>query len=124
MTNVFNYAFYTVPMDWPRLWEALCVIWPPIMLLILGGRFLSFELEIVGWLLWGLPFISNSLAGYPPGNSIWMSMGRFTLILIPAHIIFGALFARFRWAGVPWLAVWASAFAVFAFKFGLGEWIG
>jgi hypothetical protein len=123
-TQVLHYAFYTGPMDWPRLWEALCVIWPPIMLLILGGRFLSFELEVVGWLLWGLPFISNSLAGNPPASSMWMSMGRFTLVLIPVHIMFGAIFARFRWAGVPWLALWAAAFALFAYKFGSGAWVG
>jgi hypothetical protein len=124
LTHAFHYAFYTSPMDWPHLWEALCVIWPPILLLILGGRFLSFELEVVGWLLWGLPFVSNSLAGNPPASSMWMSMGRFTLVLIPVQIIFGAIFARFRWAGLPWLALWASAFALFAYKFGTGEWIG
>ena len=124
LTHVMNLAFYTHPVDWPRLWEALCVIWPPIMLLILGGRFLSFELELVGWLLWGLPYVSNGLAGNPPMSSEWMSMGRFMTVLIPAHIILGAVFARLRWAGLPWLVMWASAFAVFAYKFGSGNWIG
>ena len=124
LTHVMHLAFYTHPMDWPRLWEALCVVWPPIVLLILGGRFLSFELELVGWLLWGLPYVSNGLAGNPPLSSQWMSMGRFMTVLIPAHIILGALFARLRWAGLPWLVMWASAFAVFAYKFGAGNWVG
>jgi hypothetical protein len=124
LTHVIHCAFYTQPMDWPRFWEAFCLLWPPIMLLVLGGRFLSFELEIVGWLLWGLPYVSNGLAGNPPLSSQWMSMGRFMVVLIPAHIIFGAVFARFRWAGIPWLVLWAAAFAVFAYKFGAGNWVG
>ncbi|HUO08466.1 MAG TPA: hypothetical protein VM008_09230 [Phycisphaerae bacterium] len=124
LTHVMKYAFYTGPMDWPRLWEALCIIWPPIMLLVLGGRFLSFELEVVGWLLWGVPYVSNGLAGSPPLSSQWMSMGRFMAVLIPAHIIIGAVFGRMRWAGIPWLAIWGSAFGVFAVKFGAGNWIG
>ena len=99
------------------------MIWPPI-LLIAGRRYLTFELNVVGWLLWGLPYVSNSLAGNPPENDIWMSMGRFMLVLIPAYIILGGIFARFRWLAISWLVVWAAAFGVFAFKFGLGQWIG
>jgi hypothetical protein len=100
------------------------VIWPPIMLLVLGGRFLSFAVELVGWLLWGLPFLSNSLAGSDWGSDRWMSMGRFMVVLIPAHIIIGAVLVRFRWLGVPFLATWAAAFGVFAIRFGAGQWVG
>jgi hypothetical protein len=124
MTHFIHYCFYNGAMDWPRIWEAFCVIWPPIVLLVLGGRFLSFELELVGWLLWGLPFISNSQAGSTLGDSQWMSMGRFMAVLIPAQIIIGAVLVRFRWLGVPFLAGSAAAFGVFAYKFGAGEWIG
>ena len=124
LTDVLRHAFFTTPVDWPRLWEALCLIWPPVMLLILGGRFLSFELELVGWLLWGLPYVSNSLAGYPAEASKWMSMGRFMEVMLPAQIILGALIMRFRWAGVPLLALSSAAFAIFAYKFGAGQWVG
>jgi hypothetical protein len=124
MTHFVQYAAYVRPMDWPRLWEALCVILPPIMLLVLGGRFLSFELELMGWLLWGLPYVSNSLAGDPVGTWAWMSMGRFMAVLVPAQIIIGAVLVRFRWLGVPFLAGWAAAFGIFAYKFGAGEWVG
>jgi hypothetical protein len=124
MTHLMQYAAYVRPTDWPHIWEALCVIWPPIMLLILGGRFLSFELELLGWIMWALPFVSNSLAGDPVASTAWMSMGRFMAVLIPAHIIIGAVLVRFRWLGVPYLAASAGAFALFAYKFGAGEWVG
>ncbi len=124
MTRVLYYGFFSGPVDWPRLWEALCLIWPPIMLLVLGGRYLSFELEIVGWILWGLPYVSNSLAGNPPMDTQWMSMGRFMGVMIPAHIILGAIFVRLRWVGVGFLVLWASAFAIFALKYGGGAWVG
>jgi hypothetical protein len=124
MTNFVNHAIYISPMDWPRTWEAFCVVWPPLMLLILGGRFLSFELEMAGWLMWVLPYLSNALAGSGEITSPWMSMGRFMAVLIPAHIIIGAVLVRFRWLGVPFLAAWAAAFGVFAVRFGAGEWVG
>jgi hypothetical protein len=94
------------------------------MLLVLGGRFLSFELELIGWLLWGLPFLSNSLAGSGWATDRWMSMGRFMMVLIPAHIIIGAVLVRFRWLGVPFLAASAAAFGVFALRYGAGQWVG
>jgi hypothetical protein len=124
MTRVMYYAFYSGPVDWPRLWEALCLIWPPVVLLILGGRYLSFELEIMGWILWGLPYISNSLAGNPPMDTQWMSMGRFMAVMLPAHIIVGAVLVRLRWLAVAFLVLGASAFAVFCVKFGNGAWVG
>lgn len=112
------------PTDWPRLWEAFCVIWPPIALLVLGGRFLSFELEMVGWMLWGLPYVASSRAGMIPETEAWMSMGRFMAVLIPANIIAGAVILRFRWIGIPLLAFGAAVFGLFAYKYGNGEWIG
>jgi hypothetical protein len=124
MTRVFYYGFFAGPVDWPRLWEALCLIWPPIMLLILGGRYLSFELEMLGWMMWGLPYVSNSLAGNPPMDTQWMSMGRFMAVMIPIQIILGAVFIRLRWVGLVFLLVWASVFAVFAMKYGSGAWVG
>lgn len=124
MTRVLWYAFYSGPVDWPRLWEALCLIWPPVVLLILGGRFLSFELEIMGWILWGLPYISNSLAGNPPMDTQWMSMGRFMAVMLPAHIIVGGVLVRLRWLTLAFLVLEASAFGVFCVKYGSGAWVG
>lgn len=124
MSRVLWFAFYAGPVDWPRLWEALCLIWPPVVLLILGGRYLSFELEIMGWILWGLPFVSNSLAGNPPMDTQWMSMGRFMAVMLPAHIIAGAVLVRLRWLGLLFLLVWASTFGIFCMKYGAGAWVG
>ena len=93
LAQVLYYAFFHGPMDWPHLWESLCVIWPPIVLLLLGGRYLSFELELVGWMLWGLPYISNSMAGGRLLDTPWMSMGRFMAVLLPVYIIAGGFFA-------------------------------
>lgn len=124
LSHFLRYALYTSPMDLPRLWEAFCLLWPPIMLMVLGGRFLSFELEMTGWLMWGLPYVSNCLAGTPPGDHQWMSMGRFMAVMLPAQIILGAVFVRFRWAGIPLLASSAALFGVFCYIFGFGEWVG
>ena len=124
MTQFFWFAFYRGEIDWPRLWEATCLIWPPIVLLLFGGRYLSFELEVLGWILWGLPYVSNSMAGNPPFDTQWMSMGRFMAVMIPLYIIFGAIFVRLRWLGLAFIVLWASAFALFAFKYGNGSWVG
>jgi hypothetical protein len=124
LTRVFQLAFFNGPVDWPRLWEALCLIWPPIVLLILGGRYLSFELEVIGWMMWGLPYVSNSLAGNPPMDTQWMSMGRFMAVMIPLHIILGSVLVRLRWASVAFLVLWSSAFAIFCFLYGTGAWVG
>jgi|GEM_PF-2056776 len=124
LTHWMNYAFYTNPMDWPRLYEATCVVLPPIVLLILGQRFLSFEFEIFGWVLWGLPYVSNAAAGNPPGDTAWMSMGRFTAVNVGLLIIAGAVLVRFRWLAPFLLTVSAALFALFCYKFGMGDWIG
>ncbi|HVS71191.1 MAG TPA: hypothetical protein VHQ47_08050 [Phycisphaerae bacterium] len=124
MSNFISYLFYVSPMDWPRIWEAFCVLWPPVVLMILGGRFLSFELEMAGWLLWGLPYVASCLAGYPAATDPWMSMGRFMAVMLPAQIIIGAVLVRFRWAGIPLLALSAGMFAMFSYDYGMGQWIG
>jgi len=124
MTQFLSYAFYRGEVDWPRLWEAACLIWPPIVLLIFGGRYLSFELEVLGWILWGLPYVSNSMAGNPPFDTQWMSMGRFMAVMIPLYIISGAIFVRLRWLGLAFIVLWASTFSLFAFKYGNGSWVG
>ena len=123
MSQTLFYAFFKGPMEWPHLWESLCVIWPPVLLLLLGGCYLSFELEIVGWMLWGLPYVSNSMAGGKLLDTPWMSMGRFMAVLLPAYIIGGAL-ARHRWLVLPFLVVWAGAFAIFSYQYGLKNWVG
>jgi hypothetical protein len=90
----------------------------------LGRRYLSFELNAIGWILWALPYVSNSLAGNPPMDTQWMSMGRFMAVTIPVYTIFGIVLTRWRWLGIPFLAVWAAAFGVFAIKYGSGAWVG
>lgn len=127
------FLVFKEPMDWPRFWEACCLFWPPIILFF-GRRRLSLELAIVGGVFWALPYVSNSLSGNPPGDTRWMSMGRFMAVLIPAQIIAGAWLAGGeengaadrgsmprRWMGVP---LWLAAFAIFAYKYGAGEWVG
>jgi len=94
------------------------------VLLVLGGRYLSFELEIIGWILWGLPYVSNSLAGNPPMDTQWMSKGRFMAVMLPAQIIAGAVLVRLRWLSVAFLVAWSSAFAIFCFRYGNGAWVG
>jgi len=123
MTHLVS-QILTQPVDWPRVYEATCVIVPPVVLMLLGARFLSFEQEMVGWLLWGLPYVSNSLAGNPPGSSQWMSMGRFMAVALPLQLIMGAVIVRFRWLGPLVLALSVALFAVFAMKFGAGAWVG
>jgi hypothetical protein len=44
--------------------------------------------------------------------------------MLPAQIIIGAVLVRFRWAGIPLLALSAALFSLFSYKYGLGEWIG
>ena len=94
------------------------MIWPPI-LLITGRRYLTFELNVVGWLLWGQPLSQILGAGNPPENDIWMSMGRFMLIT-HSRAVHSASSAEFSPAsgGWPsqWLVVWAAAFRVFRFQ--------
>lgn len=125
LSRVFWFAYYKGgEVDWPRLWESLCLIWPPVVLAIWGWRYLTLELLIVGWMMWGLPYVSNSKAGNPPFDSQWMSMGRFMSVVIPLYVIFGGMFERRRWAGLLFMAVWAAAFGVFAYKYGTGAWVG
>jgi hypothetical protein len=124
MTRLVNLAWYNGPMDWPRLWETLCLIWPPVVLLIWGWRYLSMEMMLVGWVLWGLPYVSNSLAGNPPLDTQWMSMGRFMAVSLPLYVIFGAMFEKRRWAGLLFLLVSVTVFGVFAYKYGSGAWVG
>jgi hypothetical protein len=123
MTQILSYAFLKGPIDWPRLWEALCLLWPPIFLLFARRR-LSFELSLTGWILWALPYISNSIAGYPPLDTQWMSMGRFMSVLLPLPIVLGQIATRRPWFGVLTLALSSATFAIFAYKYGAGEWVG
>jgi hypothetical protein len=111
-------------LDLPRLWEAMCLLWPPIMLLVWGWRYLNLELSLVAWIMWGLPYVSNSMAGNPPMDSQWMSMGRFIGVSLPMFIILGAMFERRRWAGMLFVVPWVGVFGVFMFKFGAGAWVG
>jgi hypothetical protein len=133
LSHLLYLSFYKPPTEWPRIWEACCLLWPPIILFF-GRRRLSLELALVGWILWALPYISNSLAGNPPSATKWMSMGRFMAVLLPAQIIAGAWLAGpatlapenrslllRRWILAP---LWIAIFAIFAYKFGAGEWVG
>jgi len=125
LTHFFQMATQQ-PLDLPRLYEALSVILPPVIILLLGARFLSFELEILAWVLWVLPYISNSMAGSPgsAGESAWMSMGRFMSVMIPLQVIGGAVLVRFRWLSPFILVPWAGGFAYFAYLYGSGRWVG
>ncbi|NQU11881.1 hypothetical protein HQ590_13890 [bacterium] len=111
-------------VHWPMAWEAGCVIWPPIVLAVWGRRYLSWELQVLGWLLWGLPYVSSSLSGYPPQSMPWMSMGRFMAVALPLHLALGPVMVRRRWLGPVLVSLSAAAFAVFAYKAGAGWWIG
>jgi hypothetical protein len=124
MAHVQYLMLYNGPIDWPRLWEALCLFWPPIVLLIWGWRYLSLELQLVAWVFWGLPYVSNCMAGNPKFDTQWMSMGRFMAVSLPLYVIFGAMFERRRWLGMLFLVTWAAAFGVFAYKYGSGAWVG
>jgi hypothetical protein len=124
MAYLLNLMLYKGAIDWPRLWEALCLIWPPVVLLIWGWRYLSVELLLVGWVLWGLPYVSNSMAGNPKFDTQWMSMGRFMAVSLPLYVIFGAMLEKRRWVGLLFLVIWVAAFGVFAYKYGSGAWIG
>jgi hypothetical protein len=124
LSRVFWYGFYKGEVDWPRMWEALCLIWPPVVLLVLGWRYLSFELLMVAWMFWGLPYVSNSMAGNPPFDTQWMSMGRFMAVMIPLYVIFGAVAQKRPWLAVVCIVPWTAAFGVFAYQYGNGAWIG
>jgi hypothetical protein len=124
MTHVLGFILVKGEIDWPRLWEGLCLIWPPIVLLVWGWRYLSFELLVVAWMLWGLPYVSNSMAGNPPFDTQWMSMGRFMGVALPIFMILGAMFERRRWLGLLFMVPWTVAFGVFAYKYGSGAWVG
>jgi hypothetical protein len=124
MTYLVGMMLYKGPIDWPRLWEALCLFWPPIVLLIWGWRHLSLEMLLVAWIMWGLPYVSNCMAGNPPLDTQWMSMGRFMAASLPLYVIFGAMCERRRWLGLLFMVVWTAAFGVFAYKYGTGAWVG
>jgi hypothetical protein len=111
------------PVDWPRLWEALCVVWPPV-LLIAGRKRLSFELALLGWILWALPYVSNSLSGFEGITGQWMSMGRFMAVLVPGYLIVADSLSRHPRAAPFVLIPWVAAFGVFAYLYGNGAWIG
>jgi hypothetical protein len=105
----------------PLLWEALCVIWPPIVL-ITAWRKLSLELALLGWFMWALPYVSNSMASH--GDSRWMSMGRFMAVLLPAYVVIGDAVAR-RPRLAPFVLVPSvGVFLWFAYLFGTGAWLG
>jgi hypothetical protein len=125
ITNLF-YCWFKAPMDWPRFYEALMVVLPPVVIMVLGARFLSFEMEMLAWILWGLPYISNCLAASDAANGYlhWQSMGRFMAVVLPLQIILAAVVVRFRWVAAPLLAVSAAAFALFSYLFGTGAWLG
>lgn len=123
LANFFTYALRPDP-DWPRLWEAFCVIYPPVLLMLLGARFLSFEQEVIGWILWGLPYVSNALAASSPHDTHWMSMGRFMAAAIPLHLILGAILVRVRWLSPILLALSVAMFALFSYMYGWGHWVG
>ncbi len=123
--QILGFLLYKGEVDWPRLWEAaLCLVWPAALLLILGWRYLTPELLIVAWILWGLPYVSNSMAGNPPFDSQWMSMGRFMAVVIPIYLILGAVFTRHMRLAMFMLIPWSAAFAIFAYKYGEGQWVG
>ncbi len=144
---------HETPTDYPRLWETFCLLWPPVLLLGYRKK-LSLDLTLLGWIFWALPYVSNSLAGNPPEDTKWMSMGRFTAVQIPLFLMLGWTLARgsFKLQGssdktdgqgcapsckacgccgqlmsfLPFILIPASIvlFALFAYKFGAGEWIG
>ncbi|HVT79599.1 MAG TPA: hypothetical protein VHM90_02990, partial [Phycisphaerae bacterium] len=123
ITHLAMYIFPGGEVDWPRLWESLCLFWPPLVL-IFGWRYLSLELVVLGAILWGLPYVSNSMAGNPPFDTAWMSMGRFMGVVIPVYVIFGGVLAKRLWLA-PFLVVpWMAAFAIFSYKYGTGAWVG
>ncbi len=111
------------PIELPRLYEACAVVAPPVVFL-LGRRYLNLELTIMAWVLWGLPFVTNSMAGSEPGEDTWMSMGRFMAVVIPLYVIYGSVLVRYRWFAPAALALSAAAFAYFSFVFGAGQWVG
>jgi Gpi18-like mannosyltransferase len=123
LTNAMYWTWHE-PLVMPRFYEAWCVIVPPIVILLLGARFLSFELELIAWGLWILPYVTNSMAGNPPFEHAWISMGRFMLANLPLGVIIGAMVVRFRWAGPLLVATSAAVFAYFAYLSGTGDWIG
>jgi hypothetical protein len=121
---VDSYYIAGKEIEWPRVWEAACLLWPPVMLLVWGWRYLSLELQVIAWLMWGLPYVSNSMAGQPIMDSQWMSMGRFMSVSLPMYIMLGAMLERRRWAALLFMVPWVTAYGGFLFKFGSGAWVG
>lgn len=125
LNNFSFYAFELRPVQWPRVVESASVLLPPILLMILGARFLSFELELIGWLLWGLPYVSNALAASEaPIHVHWMSMGRFMTAVLPLQIIAASVIVRFRWLAPFFLAFSVFLFTLLAYAYGGGNWVG
>ena len=122
--HLLGHLFFKGEIDWPRLWESLCLLWPPCLLLVFGWRYLSFELLLIGWIFWGLPYVSNSMAGNPPFDTQWMSMGRFMAVSLPLYIIFAGVLTRRPILALFVLIPWSAAFALFSYKYGSGAWVG
>lgn len=104
VTNAVWYVWYrpsVLPMDWPHAVEALSVVLPPLILLA-GWRRLNLTQTLVGWMMWGLPYVSNSLAASLPYiHPHWMSMGRFMAVVLPLQIIVSDWLVGASIPGVP-----------------------
>jgi Gpi18-like mannosyltransferase len=111
--------------DWPRIWESFSVFFPPFVL-ILGRKYLSFELLLFGWILWALPYVSNSMGeSSREANCLhWMSLGRFIAVVFPLQIIAGGLVNKHKWLGPAMLALSAGLFGLLAYYYGYGAWVG
>jgi len=123
LTQAFYYGFAPAPLDLPRLLAAWSVLVPPVLLMLLGARFLSFEQELLGWLLWVVPLISGVGPGYA-GSAHWLSMGRVMAVALPLELIIGAVIVRFRWLGPCLLTASAGFFALFCYLAGAGVALG
>ncbi len=51
-------------------------------------------------------------------------MGRFAAVMLPIPLILAAQIQRRPWLAIPVFAFWSSTFAIFALKYGIGDWIG
>lgn len=123
LANVWKHLGYFYPEDWPRLLESLAVIVPPVILLA-GWRRLNLPLFLLGGIMWGLPYVSNSLAGSSLLHSNWMSMGRFMAVVLPLHMILGYWLARRPWVAYVVMGMSAGVFSIFAYLYGGGVWVG
>jgi hypothetical protein len=110
------------PLDIPRLIEALSVVVPPVILL-LGRRWLTLPETLLGWILWGLPYVSNCLGQSSPADLHWMSMGRFIAVVLPLPLILGGWISRRPILSLVLLPTLAT-FAYLAYLFGAGTWVG